>query len=44
MLKGAVLAFIPLYCLKTFVPDLLTNPSVQIPYKIAVPSYANLRL
>lgn len=41
MLKGAVLAFIPLYCLKTFVPDLLTNPSVQIPYKIAVPSYAN---
>ena len=41
MLKGAVFAFIPLYCLKTFVPDLLTNPSVQIPYKIAVPSYAN---
>ena len=41
MLKGVVLAFIPLYCLKTFVPDLLTNPSVQIPYKIAVPSYAN---
>lgn len=41
MLKYAAIAFIPLYCLKTFVPDLLTNPSVLIPYKIAVPSYAN---
>ena len=41
MLIGAILAFIPLYCLKTFVPDLLTNPSIQVPYNIAVPSYAN---
>lgn len=41
MLKGAAFAFIPLYCLKTFVPDLITNSSIQIPYKIAVPSYAN---
>lgn len=37
----AIVAFIPLYCLKTFVPDLITNPSILIPYKIAVPSYAN---
>lgn len=37
----AAIAFIPLYCLKTFVPELITNESVLIPYKIAVPSYAN---
>ncbi|GCB35260.1 DUF418 domain-containing protein [Bacteroides faecalis] len=41
MLKYAAIAFIPLYCLKTFVPDLITNPSVLVPYKIAVPSYTN---
>ena len=41
MLKYAVIAFIPLYCLKTFVSDLITNPSVLVPYKIAVPSYVN---
>lgn len=41
MLKYAAIAFIPLYCLKTFVPSLIANPSVLIPYKIAVPSYAN---
>ncbi|SHE69064.1 uncharacterized protein SAMN05444349_10515 [Bacteroides faecichinchillae] len=41
MLKYAVIAFIPLYCLKTFVSDLITNPSVLVPYKIVVPSYVN---
>ena len=41
MLAGATIAFIPLYCLKTFVPQLITNPSIMVPYKIAVPSYAN---
>lgn len=41
MLKYAAIAFIPLYCLKTFVPSLIANPSVLVPYKIAVPSYAN---
>ena len=41
MLKYAVIAFIPLYCLKTFVSDLITNPSVLVPYKMAVPSYVN---
>ena len=41
MLTGAILAFIPLYCLKTFIPALITNPSIMVPYKIAVPSYAN---
>lgn len=40
-LKYAIIAFIPLYCLKTYVPDLITNPSVLVPYKIAIPSYAN---
>lgn len=40
-LKYACIAFIPLYCLKTFVPALITNPSVQVPYGIAVPSYSN---
>lgn len=37
----AAIAFIPLYCLKTFVPELITNESILVPYKIAVPSYAN---
>lgn len=37
----AAIAFIPLYCLKTFVPDLITNQSILVPYNIAVPSYAN---
>lgn len=37
----AAVAFIPLYCLKTFVPELITNQSILVPYKIAVPSYAN---
>ena len=41
MLAGAAIAFIPLYCLKTFVPQLITNLSIMVPYKIAVPSYAN---
>lgn len=41
MLKYASIAFIPLYCLRTFIPDLITNPSILVPYKIAVPSYAN---
>ena len=41
ILKGAALAFIPLYCLRTYVPELITNPSVQVHYNIAVPSYAN---
>ncbi len=41
MLKGAVLAFIPLYCLRIFVPDFITDSSALIPYNIAVPSYAN---
>lgn len=41
VLKYAVVAFIPLYCMKTFVPELITNPSVLVPYKIAMPSYAN---
>lgn len=40
-LKYAIIAFIPLYCLRTFVPQMITNPSVQVPYGIAVPSYAN---
>ena len=44
MLAGATIAFIPLYCLKTFVPQLITNPSIMVPYKIAVPSYANFAL
>ena len=41
MLAGATIAFIPLYCLKTFVPQLITNLSIMVPNKIAVPSYAN---
>lgn len=41
MLKYAAIAFIPLYCLRTFMPDLITNPSILVPYNIAVPSYAN---
>ncbi|MDD3036695.1 DUF418 domain-containing protein [Bacteroides sp.] len=41
MLKYGAIAFIPLYCLRTFIPDLITNPSVLVPYKIAVPSYVN---
>lgn len=40
-LKYATIAFISLYCLKTFVPAMITNPSILVPYKIAVPSYAN---
>ena len=35
------LTFLPLHCLKTFVPSLISNPSIQIPYNIAVSSYAN---
>ena len=41
MLIGAVIAFIPLYCLRVFVPDFITDSSALIPYNIAVPSYAN---
>ena len=41
MLIGAVIAFIPLYCLRIFVPDFITDSSALIPYNIAVPSYAN---
>ena len=37
----AALAFIPLYMLKTWVPPHLSNPSLRIPYEIAVPSLAN---
>lgn len=40
-LRYAIIAFIPLYCLRVFIPDLITNQSVLIPYNIAVPSYAN---
>lgn len=40
-LRYAIIAFIPLYCLRVFIPDLITNQSVLIPYKIAIPSYAN---
>ncbi len=41
MLIGAVIAFIPLYCLRIFVPAFITDSSALIPYNIAVPSYAN---
>ena len=41
LLIGAVIAFIPLYCLRIFVPDFITDSSALIPYNIAVPSYAN---
>ena len=41
MLIGAVIAFIPLYCLRVFIPDFITDSSALIPYNIAVPSYAN---
>ena len=41
MLIGAVIAFIPIYCLRIFVPDFITDSSALIPYNIAVPSYAN---
>lgn len=39
MLIGAVIAFIPLYCLRIFVPDFITDSSAL--NNIAVPSYAN---
>lgn len=40
-LATAAIAFVPLYLLKTFVPPHITNPSIRIPYEIAVPSLAN---
>ena len=40
-LAAASIAFIPLYCLKAFAGELIANPSVRVPYDIAVPSYAN---
>lgn len=41
ILKIASIAFIPLYVLRTFVPEYITNPSILTPYNIAIPSLAN---
>lgn len=40
-LKWAVVAYIPLHCLRTFGPGMITNQAVLVPFGIAVPSYAN---
>lgn len=37
----AIIAFIPLYVLRTFVPEMISNPSILTTYNIAVPSLAN---
>lgn len=44
ILKISAIAFIPLYCLRVFVPALITDPNIQTPYNIAVPSLSNFAL
>lgn len=41
ILRIAVIAFIPLSMLRTFVPACISNPSIRIPYDITIPSLAN---
>lgn len=41
ILKLGIITFIPLYCLRIFVPDYIDNPSVRIPYNIVIPSLSN---
>lgn len=41
ILKIAVIAFIPLYMLRIFVPGYISNPSILTPYNIVIPSLAN---
>lgn len=36
-----IIAFIPFYLLRTLVPAHITNPSVLIPYNVAIPSLCN---
>lgn len=40
-LKWAIVAYIPLHCLRTFGPGMITNQAVMVPFGIAVPSYDN---
>ena len=41
ILKSGIVVFIPLYCLRIFVPDYIENSSVKIPYTIIIQSLSN---
>ena len=41
ILKSGIVMFIPLYCLKIFVPDYIENSSGKIPYTIIIQSLSN---
>lgn len=41
ILKSGIVMFIPLYCLRIFVPDYIENSSVKIPYTIIIQSLSN---
>lgn len=41
ILKLSIIAYIPLYLLCIYVPRYISNPSILIPYNIAMPSLAN---
>ena len=44
ILLWGVVTFIPLYLLKTFVPPMIENKSILIPYNITIPSLVNFVL
>lgn len=37
----ASITFVPLFLIKTYVPTMVENPSLLVPLKVALPSYAN---
>lgn len=41
ILKSGIVMFIPLYCLRIFVPDYIENSSGKIPYTIIIQSLSN---
>lgn len=41
ILEIGIISFIPLYLLRTIVPAHIANPSILIPYKIAISSFCN---
>lgn len=38
---ASAIAFIPLFCAKTYIPGLIENKSILVPLNIALPSYSN---
>ena len=41
ILRLSVIAFIPLYILRTFIPEHISNPSILTPYNVVLSSLAN---